>query len=48
MINKYNSNSKAIELINSLLKTMPHKEEMSEEELIQRIEQFISTCLPKL
>ena len=47
MINKYNSNSKAIELINSLLKTMPHKEEMSEEELIQRIEQFISTCLPK-
>ena len=47
MINKYNSNFKAIELINSLLKTMPHKEEMSEEELIQRIEQFISTCLPK-
>ena len=47
MINKYNSNDKAIELINNLLKTMPHKEEMSEEELIQRIEQFLSTCLPK-
>ena len=26
---------------------MPHKEEMSEDELIERIEQFISTCLPK-
>ena len=47
MINKYNSNNTAIELINNLLKTMPHKEEMSEEYLIERIEQFISTCLPK-
>ena len=47
MINKYNSNNKAIEFINNLLKTMPHKDEMSEEEIIQRIEQFISTVLPK-
>ena len=42
-----NKENKDIELINNLLKTMPHKEEMSEDELIQRIEQFISTCLPK-
>ena len=47
MLDKYNNNNTAIELINNLLKTMPHKEEMSEDELIQRIEQFISTCLPK-
>ena len=47
MLDKYNTNNTAIELINNLLKTMPHKEEMSEDELIQRIEQFISTCLPK-
>ena len=47
MINKYNSNNKAIELINNLLKTMPHKEEMSEELLIERLEQFISVSLPK-
>ena len=47
MIEKYSNNNTAIELINNLLKTMPHKEEMSEDELIQRIEQFISTCLPK-
>jgi len=26
---------------------MPHKEEMSEDELIERIEQFISIYLPK-
>ena len=47
MIEKYSTNNTAIELINNLLKTMPHKEEMSEDELIERIEQFISTCLPK-
>ena len=47
MIEKYSTNNTAIELINNLLKTMPHKEEMSENELIERIEQFISTCLPK-
>ena len=47
MIEKYSKNNTAIELINNLLKTMPHKEEMSEDELIERIEQFISTCLPK-
>ena len=47
MIEKYSTNNTAIELINNLLKTMPHKEEMPEDELIERIEQFISTCLPK-
>ena len=47
LVKKYNSNNKAIELIDNLLKTMPHKEEMSEELLTQRIEQFLSTCLPK-
>ena len=43
---KYASNDKALELIQSLLKTMPHKEDMSEEEITTRIEQFIA-CLPK-
>ena len=47
MINKYKDNNKAIELIENLLKTMPHKEEMSEEELIYRVEQFVSAYLPK-
>ena len=47
MTEKYSTNNTAIELMNNLLKTMPHKEEMSEDELIERIEQFISTCLPK-
>ena len=47
MTNKYKDNMKAVDLIESLLKTMPHKEDMSEDELIVRVEQFISTCLPK-
>ena len=47
MNNKYKDNSKALELIERLLKTMPHREEMDEEELIMRVEQFISACLPK-
>jgi alpha-tubulin suppressor-like RCC1 family protein len=47
MNSKYKDNSKALELIESLLKTMPHKEEMSEDELIMRVEQFIMACLPK-
>ena len=47
MINKYIDNNKAIELIDNLLKTMPHKEEMSEDELIYRVEQFVSAYLPK-
>ena len=47
MTNKYKDNTKAVDLIESLLKTMPHKEDMSEDELIIRVEQFISTCLPK-
>ena len=47
MIEKYSKTNTAIELINNLLKTMPHKEEMSEDELIERIEQFISIYLPK-
>ena len=47
MKNKYKDVEKALELIDSLLKTMPHKEEYSEEELIMRIEQFIAACIPK-
>ena len=47
MINKYKDNNKAIEIIENLLKTMPHKEEMSEEQLIYRVEQFVSAYLPK-
>ena len=47
MTNKYKNNKKAVDLIVNLLKTMPHKEEMSEEQLITRVEQFISAYLPK-
>ena len=47
MKNKYKDVEKALELIDSLLKTMPHKEEYSEEQLIMRIEQFIAACIPK-
>ena len=47
MINKYKENNKAIDLIENLLKTMPHKEEMSEDELLIRVEQFLLACLPK-
>ena len=47
MTNKYKNNEKAVDLIVNLLKTMPHKEEMSEEQLIIRVEQFISAYLPK-
>ena len=47
MTNKYKNNKKAVELIENLLKTMPHKEEMSEDQLIVRVEQFIYACLPK-
>ena len=47
MINKYKDNNKAIEIIDNLLKTMPHKEEMTEDELIYRVEQFVSAYLPK-
>ena len=47
MTDKYKDNKKAVDIIENLLKTMPHKEEMSEEELIARVEQFVSACLPK-
>ena len=47
MKSKYKDVNKALELIDSLLKTMPHKEDYSEEELIMRIEQFIAACIPK-
>ena len=47
MISKYKENNKAIDLIENLLKTMPHKEEMSEDELLIRVEQFLLACLPK-
>ena len=47
MTNKFKDNNKALELVESLLKTIPHKEDMSEDELISRIEQFIKACIPK-
>ena len=47
MTEKYKKNVNAVELINNLVKTIPHKEEMSEEELISRIEQFLKACLPE-
>ena len=47
MTNKYKNNNKAIDLIENLLKTMPHKDEMSEDQLLIRVEQFILACLPK-
>ena len=47
MTEKYKNNINAVELINNLVKTIPHKEEMSEEELISRIEQFLKACLPQ-
>ena len=47
MVDKYKDNKKAIDIIENLLKTMPHKEEMSEEQLIIRVEQFVSAFLPK-
>ena len=47
MISKYKNNKKAVDLIINLLKTMPHKEDMSEEQLIIMVEQFISAYLPK-
>ena len=47
LLEKYKENSNQISLINSLIKTMPHIENMSSNEIIEKIEQFISTVTQK-
>ena len=47
LLEKYKNNLDQMSLINSLLKTMPHIENMSSNEIIEKIEQFISTVTQK-
>ena len=47
LLEKYKDKPNQISIINSLIKTMPHIENMSSNEIIEKIEQFLSTITQK-